>query len=173
VSIPERGSAKGKIRVAASFEDLHVYQRARELTNEVYRVTRQGPFARDFALVNQIRHAAVSIMSNIAEGHERGSKAEFIQFLYVAKGSSGEVRAQLCIANDQGYIPAEEFEPIYNMARTVGGMLSNFIGYLKRSPYRGGGKYTVSHGLEMGQANDPQTANPEEGPLPDLPVTDR
>lgn len=122
---------------AASFEDLHIYQRARELTNGIYQITREGKFARDLALTNQIRRASVSIMSNIAEGFERGSKAEFIQFLYIAKGSSGEVRAQLQIAHDQRYIPAKEFERLYDLVRSIGGMISNFIGYLRRTQYRG------------------------------------
>jgi four helix bundle protein len=86
------------------FEELNVYQRARELTNRIYEVTGNATFARDFGLVNQIRRASVSIMSNIAERFERGTNGEFVQFLYIAKGSSGEVRAQLSIAFDQSYI---------------------------------------------------------------------
>ena len=89
---------------AQEFEELNVYQRARELTNRVYEVTRNGAFARDFGLVDQIRRASVSIMSNIAEGFERGTNAEFVQFLYIAKGSCGEVRAQVSIAFYQKYI---------------------------------------------------------------------
>jgi hypothetical protein len=77
----EKGTA------AQSFEDLHVLQRARELTNGVYQLTRKGDFARDCGLSDQIRRAAVSVMSNIAEGFERGTKTEFIQFLYIAKGA--------------------------------------------------------------------------------------
>jgi four helix bundle protein len=72
------------------FEDLNVFQRARELTNRIYEVTRDGTFSRDFRLVNQITGASVSVMSNIAEGFERGTNAEFVQFLYIAKGSSAE-----------------------------------------------------------------------------------
>lgn len=90
-----------KGNAAESFEELHIYQRARELTNSIYALTRSEIFARDRGLVDQIRRAAVSIMSNIAEGFERGATTEFIQFLYIAKGSCGEVRAQLRIAKDQ------------------------------------------------------------------------
>ncbi len=84
-----------KDSVAKTIEELHIYQRARELTNAVYALTREAAFARDRGLVDQVRRAAASIMSNVAEGFERGSTTEFIQFLYIAKGSCGEVRAQL------------------------------------------------------------------------------
>jgi len=76
-----------KGNAAESFEELHIYQRARELTNSVYALSRDASFARDLSLVDQIRRAAVSVMSNIAEGFERGTTAEFVQFLYIAKGS--------------------------------------------------------------------------------------
>jgi len=94
------------------FEDLHVYQRAREVTNRIYELTRNNSFARDFRLVDQIRGASVSIMSNIAEGFERGTNAEFVQFLYVAKGSSGEIRAQLTVAFDQSYISRADYHDL-------------------------------------------------------------
>ena len=123
--------------VAEAFEDLHVYQRARELTNAIYRLTREGTFARDFGLVDQVRRAGVSIMSNIAEGFERGSTTELIQYLYIAKGSCGEVRAQLAIANDQGYIGQSDYARLHDLARRVSGMLSNFIAHLQTSNYRG------------------------------------
>lgn len=97
-------------KAAETFEELHIYQRARELTNTIYSLTRKDAFARDRGLVDQIRRAAVSIMSNIAEGFERGGANEFIQFLYIAKGSCGEVRAQLRIACDQGYIQSGEHD---------------------------------------------------------------
>ena len=85
--------AKSNDKVAKSFEELHIYQRARELTNVIYAMTRKGAFAGDRGLVDQIRRAAVSITSNTAEGFERGTTTEFIQFLYIAKGSCGEVPA--------------------------------------------------------------------------------
>lgn len=126
---------KGK--AAESFEELHVYQRARELTNAVYALTRAGPFARDPGLADQIRRAAVSILSNIIEGFERGAKTEFIQFLYIAKGSCGEVRAQLQIAIDQQYVSADDHARLVDLARRISGMLSNFIAHLQGSDYRG------------------------------------
>ena len=130
--------AKGvKGRAAHAFEDLHIYQRARELTNAVYSQTRSGAFARDYGLADQVRRAAVSIMSNIAEGFERGTTAEFIQFLYIAKGSCGEVRAQLQIALDQGYVTAQAHAPLVDLARRTSGMISNFIAHLQSSDYRG------------------------------------
>ena len=86
------------------FEDIESWKIARTLTNRVYEVSRQGEFARDFGLRDQIRRAAVSIMSNIAEGYDRSGTGEFIQFLATAKGSAAEVRCQLYIALDQGYI---------------------------------------------------------------------
>jgi four helix bundle protein len=124
-------------RAAKSFEELFIYQRARELTNGVYRLTRQGPFAQDHGLVDQVRRAAVSVMSNIAEGFERGTKTEFVQFLYIAKGSCGEVRAQLQIARDQEYVPAADFDRLHELAHRTSGMISKFIAHLERSSYQG------------------------------------
>src|SRR5918996_5758171 len=86
------------------FEDLEVWQEARYLTQTIYRVTRAKKFSKDFSLLHQIQRAAVSVMSNIAEGFERGGNQEFIQFLYVAKASCGEVRSQLYVALDQSYV---------------------------------------------------------------------
>jgi len=133
----ERVSTGRKGKAVESFEDLHVYQRARELANAIYSLTRQGAFARDYGLADQIRRAAVSIMSNIAEGFERGAKTEFIQFLFIAKGSCGEVRAQLEIARDQDYIPQSGYDSLLDLARRISGMLSNFIAHLQRTDYQG------------------------------------
>lgn len=126
---------KGK--AAEAFEELHVYQRARELTNAVYTLTRGPAFARDSALIDQIRRAAVSVMSNIGEGFERGSTTEFIQFLYIAKGSCGEVRVQLQIAADQQYIGKDEHARLIDLCRRISAMISNFIAHLQSSGYRG------------------------------------
>ncbi len=123
--------------VARCFEDLDVYQRARELTNTVYSLTRDGPFARDHALTNQIRRACLSIVSNIAEGFERGTTTEFVQFLYVAKGSCGEVRAQLHVARDQGYLSDGQYRTVLDLARHTSSMLSSFIAHIQGSGYRG------------------------------------
>ncbi len=120
-----------------SFEDLNVYKQARELTNKIYEITRQGSFLKDYGLVDQIRRASVSIMSNIAEGFERGTNNEFIQFLYIAKGSCGEVRAQLMIAFDQKYINENTYKSLVDHCRRISGMISNLITYLKGSKFKG------------------------------------
>src|SRR5262245_61496885 len=83
------------------FSDMEVWQKCRELTNEIYKITKEGFFSKDFELRAQIRSASVSAMSNIAEGFERNSTAEFIQFLSIAKGSLAEVASQLYVASDQ------------------------------------------------------------------------
>jgi len=100
-------------------------------------VTRNPLFAKDFALVNQIRRAATSIISNVAEGFEHGSNTELIQFLYIAKGSCGEVRAQLMIASDQKYIENKIYDSLYDQSRRISGMLNNLISYLKTAPHPG------------------------------------
>jgi four helix bundle protein len=119
------------------FEDLDVWKEARRLTNEIYAATRDGAFSKDFGLRDQIQRAAVSIMSNIAEGFERGGNQEFLQFLYIAKGSCGEVRSQLYVALDQGYVTKEQFVPMFNSLRKQSGMLAGLIEYLRRSRMRG------------------------------------
>jgi len=91
------------------FEDLIAWQKARALTKEIYQMTREGSFARDFGLSGQIQRAAVSIMSNIAEGFERGGRGEFHQFLSTAKGSCAEVRSQLYVAFEIGYLDQSKF----------------------------------------------------------------
>lgn len=119
------------------FEDIESWKKARRLTNEIYRVTAIGEFARDFGLKDQLRRAAVSILSNIAEGFERGGDKEFSQFLSIAKGSCGEVRAQLYIAFDQGYVSTEIFDQLSINAREISELLSGLMRYLKSSELRG------------------------------------
>ena len=102
------------------FEDLIAWQKARELTREVYQISRQGTFAKDFGLSGQIQRASVSIMSNIAEGFERGGRSEFHQFLSVAKASCAEVRSLLYVSLDIKYIAKTKFEKILNKAEEVG-----------------------------------------------------
>jgi len=130
--------AKGK-----RFEELVVYQKTRGLVKEVYALTRRPAFAKDWGLSDQVRRASVSIMSNIAEGFERGSNVEFIQFLYIAKGSCGEVRAQLTVAQDQEYVTEGECERLSDTCRIISGMLSSLINYLKGAKLQGP-KYTPS-----------------------------
>lgn len=119
------------------FEDLDVWKEARRLTQQVYRATEDSRFSKDFGLRDQIRRAAVSIMSNIAEGFERGGNQEFIQFLYIAKGSCGEVRCQLYVALDQEYVGRELFDQMLNSLKRLSGMISNLIDYLKGSRMKG------------------------------------
>ena len=108
------------------FEDLIAWQKARELVRAVYDATRQGTFARDFGLAGQIQRAAVSVMSNIAEGFERGRLTEFHQFLSTAKGSCAEVRSQLYIARDVGHLTPDTFQRLIDqaeeVARIIGGL---------------------------------------------------
>ena len=114
------------------FQDLVAWQKARVLTAEIYQLTTQGPFARDFGLRDQIQRAAVSVMSNIAEGFERGSRAEFHQFLVIAKGSCAELRSQLYTAVDVSYIDNETFERVSLLAEEV----SRILGGLRSSVAR-------------------------------------
>jgi four helix bundle protein len=108
------------------FEDLIAWQKARALASEVYRATRQGAFARDFGLASQIQRASVSIVSNVAEGFERGGRSEFHQFLSTAKASCAELRAQLYIALDVGYLTQADFGKLMaqaaEVARVIGGL---------------------------------------------------
>ena len=120
-----------------NFEDLEVWKLSRELTSRIYTVTRDGLFSRDFGLIDQIRRASTSVMSNIAEGFERGGNKEFIQMLYIAKGSCGEVRSQLYIALDQKYLSREQHITLLELSRTISIKLSNFISVLRNSAYKG------------------------------------
>ncbi len=108
------------------FEDLIAWQKARKLTQLIYQVSRRGAFAKDFGLSGQIQRSAVSIMSNISEGFERGGRGEFHQFLSIAKASCAEVRSQLYVAFDVGYLNQDEFDHILaqaeEVARIVGGL---------------------------------------------------
>ncbi len=119
------------------FENLDAWQMARKLANEIYVSSSSGAFSRDFALRDQIRDAAVSVISNIAEGFERGGNAEFVQFLSIAKGSVGEVRAQVYIALDQGYIDLGKFEQLQTLASDVGKKLGGLMAYLRKSGMKG------------------------------------
>jgi four helix bundle protein len=119
------------------FEDLESWKKARKLTNTVYEATGAGRFTRDFGLKDQIRRASISILSNIAEGFERGGDREFLQFLAVAKGSCGEVRAQLYIAVDQGYLHQDLFDELSKNAAEIGRLISGMMKYLSKSELRG------------------------------------
>src|SRR5262245_40448953 len=111
------------------FEDFIAWQKARNLTREIYKITNLPAFSRDFGLKDQIRRSAVSIMSNIAEGFERGRASEFHQFLSIAKGSCAELRSQLYVALDVNYIPHSHFGELMSSATEIG----QVIGGLRRS----------------------------------------
>lgn len=119
------------------FEDINAWTKARELNKLVYRHTKTGPIARDFALRDQVRRASISVMSNIAEGFERNGNREFIQFLSVAKGSVGEVRSLLYVVLDAEYLGESDLAPFFSLADEVGRLLSGFMSYLERSDLKG------------------------------------
>jgi four helix bundle protein len=116
---------------ARQFEDLAVWQEARQLVDVIYTASRQRAFSQDFGLRDQIRRAAVSTMSNIAEGFERGTRKEFVQFLNIAKGSNGEVRSQLYVASAQKYISEKEFSALSEATVLLSRKLAAFIRYLE------------------------------------------
>ena len=119
------------------FEDIEAWKKARELTRLIYGCSGQGEFARDFGLRDQIRRAAVSVMSNIAEGFERGGNREFRQFLAQAKGSVGEVRSQLYAALDTGLLSDSQFCEIHALTMEVGRLIAGLMRYLDRSSLSG------------------------------------
>ena len=119
------------------FEDIEAWQKARQLADKIYAATSDGAFEKDYGLKDQIRRAAVSVMSNIAEGFGRGGNREFVQFLSVAKGSATEVQAQLYVALDAGHIGKDQFNEIYDLANDTCNIIGGFIRYLSNSKYKG------------------------------------
>jgi four helix bundle protein len=119
------------------FEDIEGWKKARELVSAIYAVSSQGSFAKDSELKDQIRRAAVSVMSSIAEGFERGGDKEFSQFLSLAKASCGEVRSQLYVALDQKYLSEEQFQSISEQTTHVSQLIAGFMRYLRQSNLRG------------------------------------
>jgi four helix bundle protein len=114
------------------FEDIEGWKEARKLVNAVYDVSEKGEFSTDFSLKNQIRSASVSIMSNISEGFDRSSDREFTQFLVIARASASEVKSQLYVALDRGYIKDNEFREIYDKITNVINLINGFIRYLRK-----------------------------------------
>ena len=119
------------------FEDILAWQKGRALRKAIYARSRAGDFAKDFSLRDQIRRAAISVTSNIAEGFEREGNREFLQFLSNAKGSCGEVRDQLYVALDEQYLTQHQFDSLYNQSLEVGRLISGFMDYLRKTPIRG------------------------------------
>jgi len=114
------------------FEDLEAWQIARELANQVYKITKQESVCRDFGFVDQIRRAAISIMNNIAEGFERGSNKDFVRFLFIARGSAGEVRSLLYLGLDQGYLTNSEFSECRDLCIRSGQIIWALIKGLRK-----------------------------------------
>ena len=135
----ERGLEK--LGTIHRFEEIEAWQTARQLTREVYALSKEGSFSRDFGLQDQMRRAAVSIMSNIAEGFESRTGGLFLEYLGRAKGSAGELRAQFYVASDAGHLTKEQFSSLCRLCEKCSGQISGFAAYLKSvPPERRGGK---------------------------------
>lgn len=119
------------------FEDIIAWQKARVLNQKIGNYIDEGRFKSNYRLINQLEGSAGSIMDNIAEGFERSGNREFLQFLYVSKGSCGEFRSQLYRALDRNYISEKEFEDLYDMAKEIIIMLQKLIDYLENSAMKG------------------------------------
>lgn len=119
------------------FEDLEVWQQARQFAREIYRLTEKENFSKEYRFKEQIKSSSGSVMDNIAEGFERGGNKELIQFLFIAKGSCGETRSQLYRAFDIALINENEYKEYILKAKNISQSISNFIKYLKQSEYKG------------------------------------
>jgi len=115
------------------FEEIAAWQKARVFNKSIYELTRRKEMTRDFGMVDQLRRASVSVMNNIAEGFERYRRAEFLQYLSMAKASAGEVRSMLYVAFDVGYISKDEFASLLVQAQDVAGTIGRFRTRLERS----------------------------------------
>ncbi len=119
------------------FEDIVSWQKAREMNKIVGKMIDSGKFGKSYKLIDQIESSAGSIMDNIAEGFERGGNREFLQFLYISKGSCGEFRSQLYRAMDRGYLIQTEFDMLYKLALDIIVLLQKLIDYLDKSEMKG------------------------------------
>ena len=125
------------IEKAYRFEDLQIFRHARELCKEIYVITSLDPWKSDYRFVQQIHASAGSVMDNIAEGYERDGNAEFINFLYIAKGSCGEVRSQLMRAHDVGFLSDEKYNTLYQSCIDLSKGIATFIKSLRSSGIKG------------------------------------
>jgi four helix bundle protein len=116
-----------------SFEDLLVWQKGMEIVKQIYLISREGELCRDFALRDQLRRAAISIPTNIAEGFERASREEYVNFLNYAKGSTGEVRSLLNVAAELGYLELSQYEVLRQAVLELSRFLANQIKSLRAS----------------------------------------
>ncbi len=119
------------------FEDLEIWKKSRILSDKIYPLTFKDPISSDYRIRDQMRGSVGSIMDNIAEGFERGSKLEFINSLTVAKGEIGELKSQLYRCLDNKYITQQLFDELYNLADELTKMITSFISYLNKSKIKG------------------------------------
>lgn len=135
------------------FEDIEAWKAARELTKQIYSVSKEGQFSRDYGLQDQIQKATTSIMANIAEGFDGGSDREFIRFLGYSMRSASEVQSHLYVALDQRYIDEKEFTALYEKTVTVKSLVRGFIRYLRSEQMTS----------DIGRSSDTKrrTSNPE------------
>jgi len=116
----------------SNFEDLFCWQKAMKLTVDIYKISSHGELKKDFGLRDQLQKSAVSIASNIAEGKERESIAEFIRFFYIAKGSAGELRTQLILAKNIGYLHENDFNILFEQVKKISMQIGSLIKSLKK-----------------------------------------
>ena len=119
------------------FEDLEIWQLARELFKRIFQLTSQGPFCNDFKFRDQIRDSSGSVSDNIAEGFERGGNKEFVQFLSIAKGSCGEVRNQSYRAFDINYIQQDVLDELLERTDIISRKITNLIKSIRTSDHKG------------------------------------
>jgi four helix bundle protein len=122
------------------FEDIESWKLGNELCSKIGKHIDEGKFKKNYRLIDQVEGSSGSIMDNIAEGFERGTKGEFLLFLGYAKGSSGEFRSQLYRALNRGYISQTEFDELYTLATSISGKLQKFIEYLLKTEIAGSRK---------------------------------
>lgn len=132
-SINPINSKEKKMAKIERFEDIIAWQKAREMVKEIYRVSSDGKFAKDYGLRDQLRRAAVSVMLNIAEGFARKTSREFMQFLVIAHGSAAELQSALYVALDQSYISQTQFEFLYKHVDETSKLIMGFSNYLRKS----------------------------------------
>jgi len=119
------------------FEELEVWKDSRELCKKIRQICDSTPLGKDYSIRDQILRSSGSCMDNIAEGFERDGKKEFINFLYIAKGSIGETRSQVYRSFDSGHIDTETFDDLLKDCFNLSGKIAHFIGYLSNSEYKG------------------------------------
>jgi four helix bundle protein len=129
----------------SKFEDLEVWQKARKLTKEIYLLTDENKFRKDFVLSQQIRKPAISVVSNIAEGFARRTNKEFIQFLYISHGSIAEIEAQLYLALDLTYITQQIFNELYNFCYEISKMIMGLIKYLTNYSFKNSSTHKLTN----------------------------